>query len=476
MKRIITILLLTLGLLPCMAQKKTTITIKTADDCPFLILEADADLDEWDMEKGKTVRHEKKLEKRTLKEFQFKTIVKNTTKVFLLVRVIYQEREYLTMNYSLPIVPGEHAIITIHDNFNYEVSGSRIYREYNNARKAIWTKGGDRESYISLHKDEPGCALYTISYTPTGAVSRRTSLDSIYANFKPSVFKRIGLSENPKHNNISRNENADIMYHWRKINETGGIVKTLDRSLEGTDLMDSLSATYKGKPTLISCWKWVNSSSTPDAYELLAHADGLNRVYLSTVDRNYPLAENRWKSDIEIFKGDHYLLLASQFEQLANTHFPHQEEDLGKMRFYLLLDAEGKLVGTAHYLREIRNLLPELDRQRELAGLAPYKRAPYVIKYLDISTSDRNAMTDEEKANVLEASERMTHSVYKSGDNRDGSHWRHIYAIELYDLTPKQFGVSKRLYEYVKKKAEKETDEYQKMFEEYMEKNTASKP
>ena len=476
MKRIITILLLTLGLLPCMAQKKTTITIKTADDCPFLILEADADLDEWDMEKGKTVRHEKKLEKRTLKEFQFKTIIKNTEKVFLYAPAIYQEIKHTSLYLTLPIVPGEHAIITIHDNFNYDVGGSRIYREYNNARKAIWMQGEDRENYISSHRDEPGCALYTISYSPTGKSRQQKDFDSICAKFKPSILKRIGLSEESKHNiRISRSEHADCSYTWRDIDAGEALVKSLDRSLEGSNLMDSLSAIYKGKPTLISCWRWVDSSSTPDAYELLAHANGLNKVYLSTV-RKSALAETYWKDDIKKYEGDHYLLMSSQFEQLANTYFPHQSKDLGKMRFYLLLDAEGKLVGSAHYLREIRNLLPELDRQKELAGFAPFKRKPYVVKYLDISTSDYSAMTNDEKANIYEASMRMTYSVYKSGDNRDGSHWRHIYAKKLYDLTPKQFGVSKRLYDYIKKKAEKETDEYQKMFEEYMEKNTASKP
>ena len=117
-----------------------------------------------------------------------------------------------------------------------------------------------------------------------------------------------------------------------------GNICLLDRSLEGDNIIPGLLAKYRGRPTVVYAtdYPMMNDRSIYSAlYSELS--DRANFVFITGGGRYGE--EERFRRHAHDVGGDHYLLMAYQFDYLCRQYTT--ETDDGE--FVLLFDAEGRL-------------------------------------------------------------------------------------------------------------------------------------
>ncbi|MBQ0019740.1 MAG: hypothetical protein KBT39_04370 [Bacteroidales bacterium] len=335
---------------------------------------------------------------------------------------------------SIPIIPGEKAVVNILDTMHYEISGSRIYREYDKARKTIFLAGENARDYISHHRREKGCYLYLRSIYNTREILDGIHSDSLLKLFDKSVQDYFNADCRKDYKPFHTDEGA---YDKKSLmTKRDNKFLTLNRYAEGEALLDTIRERYRGMPTLIC----INYDNVYNKHELLRHANGLNIVTLLN-----PISgggsEQYLLSNIKYSPCDHYIVMVYQLQSLCDLIQSPARETA-----FILLDAEGKIIGKAGSRKEYRQLLLQLNRVRQEMGLIRpakpfYKKAPK-MRFLDLDPT-----TDDNTTVVSEARDRMEIMIF---NNTNVHRLARQYSIA--PLSPKKLKVSKRLYDYVKGK------------------------
>ena len=340
---------------------------------------------------------------------------------------------------SIPIIPGEKAVVNILDTMYYEISGSRIYREYDKARKTIFLAGENARDYISHHRREKGCYLYLRSIYNTREILGGIQSDSLLNLFDKSVQDYFNADSRKDYKPFHIDEGT---YNKKHVGaKWDNKFLTLDRYVEGEALLDTIRERYKGKPTLI-CIKY---DIVFNKEELLRHANGLNIVTLLNPSLTRGGYEVSLRNTIKYSPCDHYIVMGYQLQSLCDLiQSPASEAT------FILLDAGGKIIGKAGSHKEYRQLLLQLNRVRQEIGLThpakPFDKEAHKMRYLDLDPT-----TDDNATVIREARKRMEIVI----ENNTSVH-RLAHQYSIAPLSPKKLKISKRLYDYVKAKIEED--------------------
>ncbi len=368
----------------------------------------------------------------------------------------HQDRKSRGWHYELciiPIIPGEKAIVNILDTMTYEISGSRIYREYGKARKTILLEGENTREYISHHRKEKGCYLYLRSVYNGGDILDDIRQDSLLGLFDKSVQDYFNSESRRNYKPFHTDVGTYNTIKYVKAKWDSKFL-TLDRYAEGEALLDTIRERYRGQPTLI-CIQFDKVSKKD---ELLIHANGLQVISLLNPGTNGGGSEVSLRNSVAYYPFDHYIVMGYQIQALSDLIKSETSE------CFLLLDAEGKIIGKAGNRREYRQLLRQLDRIRQEMGQTHptqpfYKKAPK-MRYLDVDpTTDwlelettKREFSEEELNNILAAREALRRMQITTRTNTNGGLLTSHFSIV--PLSPKKLKISKRLYDYLKGKIE----------------------
>lgn len=445
MKRIIYITALLFFVLPVLAQQTFSLRVRMPKNYPYEIKNIDFTI--YFIDKTDGVYQEYHTPLRDGWDFT------GTFEINELAFIDFKIYESIgSYNYSypyrmIPAVPGEKAVVTVIDSINYEVSGSRMYREYGKARKAIIQDGVNVKEYVMKHRKEKGCCLYLRSL-----YDRLNSLDGIPYDSLDALFD-VSVQEYFKPKSMNKKQFIlDVASTFRlPYSEKNRPFHTLDRYIEGETLLDSIRERCKGKISLL-CLNFLKIS---DKTEFLFRTQGLNVVTLLN-----PVSSRRndmqLQSETANFPFEHYLIMGYQHQSLCNLF---QFSDNAS---FILLDTNGEIIGKAGNRKEYLKLLQQLDCVRKENGLLPPQRKPYTNKpprarFLDVDvTTDwiqlsksKTTFSHEERAqfNIVNEARRRMEVVYKVNKKLDDH-----YKVGV--LSAKKLKISQRLYDYLKTKIE----------------------
>lgn len=450
MKRIIYIIALLFFAMPVLAQQTFSLRIRMPKNHPYEITTSDCYIYFSYKKSGVNQEHHTLL--RDGWDFTGTFEINELADVDIRIHEYINSRHDGTNYFHIPAVPGEKAVVTFSDSINYEVSGSRIYREYGKARKAIFQDGEDAKEYVMKHRKEKGCCLYLRSlYNSYLLTLGSIPYDSLAVLFDAPVQEYF-KSESMKMESFMQ----DATFTTKRFySEKKKSFITLDRYIEGEALLDSIRERCKGKISLL-CLNYFNNYDTS---ELQSRTYGLNVIALLDPASGRRVGEvDKWiLSRTPDLPFEHYLIMGYQHQSLCDMfHF-------SKTASYLLLDANGEIIGKAGNRKEFRQLLQQLDRVRKENGLLPAQRKPYTnkppkTKFLDVDVSTDwfqrcNSQTTFSREEwtiidvVNEARRRMEVTCYEGNKpNR----------FKLGFLSAKKLKISQRLYDYVKNKMEED--------------------
>ena len=450
MRRTIIFFLLLLLLLPAMAQKPFTARVVAGKDFPYYItsVKADIDIEEQNLNRDIHNCYFEKLDNRT---YTLGYSPKSNTVILLDLTVINQQGEKKVLHnfLSLPIIQGEQLVVTLHDAWDVEIGGSQLYREYGNALRSVMQQGDPLMDYIAKHRKERGCALFVLSEIGLSDTSRVFN-ENRRELFDPAALRFFGDPKDPDfmsgltlwHDNYDK---VKMNYFYDYYD--GKVTGAFDRQLEGQAIIDAIGRQYKGKPTLVTVWTYSAINNTPNAYELYLHAKGMNLVHLTSISENS--AESYWKSEVARYPGDHNLLMRYQVDSLFQHYMPGVEYPAKNGRhFYILLDAEGKVVAHGDRNHNYRQLITLTDQLKAKSGLLPFKEKPYEMTYLDWPKQQK------ELKNSDPYEQAMTRMSYHRYLPIEGHGTFHYPAQMPYNATAKQLNISQRLYNAVRQDIE----------------------
>lgn len=450
MKRFIYIIVLLFFALPVLAQQTFSLHVRMPKSYPYEITSLDTHI--YFPYRKSGVRLEYHTLLRDGWDFTGTFEINELTDANIRVNEIVNNSSFSGFGHiHIPAVPGEKAVVTFIDSINYEVSGSRIYREYNKARKAIYQDGEDVKEYVMKHRKEKGCCLYLRSLFNSYLLTLGSiPYDSLAVLFDAPVQEYF-KSESMKMESFMQ----DATFTTKRFySEKKKSFITLDRYIEGEALLDSIRERCKGKISLL-CLNYFNNYDTS---ELQSRTYGLNVIAL--LDPTSGRGEDKWiLSSTPDLPFEHYLIMGYQHQSLCDMfHF-------SKTASYLLLDANGEIIGKAGNRKEFRQLLQQLDRVRKENGLLPAQQKPYTnkppkTKFLDVDVStdwfqrhnSKTTFSREEWAIidvVNEARKRMQAICQYWQNNKP-------YRYKLGVLSAKKLKISQRLYDYVKNKMEED--------------------
>lgn len=480
MKRTLTTLVLLLTLLPMVAQKPFKLRVVPGKDYPYYIYSITARV--WELNEEKTLLDLKESGmQRDAKSFFTTLDTRRNGMVELQIYLTDPQNELSARTHSVisfPLIAGEELTITLHDFLNHDYSGSRIYREYGQAFKAVCQNHTPLQDYVTKHRKEPGCALFTISNILVGAGRWESETDELKAMFDSTTYNFLAQDKWGASEILTRRDNdlysnfayySDLFFLGNPMYQNKDehhIVHQLDRNLEGQDIIDTIAARYKGKPTLVCI---SSQGPAPDGYELHIHAMGMNLVYLTSLAQSTsPKIEQNWKSSVTHGirnTGYHHLMMRYQVDSLFNLYMPHATYESPYARcFYLLLDAEGKVVAKGDRQHDYTQLITMTDRLKAQAGLPPFKGEPFKqLTYLDVADPNASQHTAEEVNAMALARRRIIYTEMVNDEDTKYYYTRY----HAYDMPySRSLGISKRLYEWAKEDAKKQSeDSYQRMRE-----------